>query len=173
MYNGNLCNKFSSIGMAKAALEAVSGFNVFGSEGDHSTVLFVDIDAHSRNRIILTNLLPRESASKVNYFSQTLLEVRNIFRDLIVHSCLLYRGLLSGLTSLKPGTKLSKEFSADFKADMASKDFLEMATKPVLKEIPIDFMNQENLKLSITFICTNYFYVFRNMKESKTSGPCF
>lgn len=55
----------SSIGMAKAALEAVSGFNIFGSEGDHSTVLFVDIDAHSRNRIILTNLLPRESASKV------------------------------------------------------------------------------------------------------------
>ncbi|KAG5446980.1 putative phosphorylase b kinase regulatory subunit beta [Clonorchis sinensis] len=54
----------SSIGMAKAALESVSGLNVYGAEGSHSSTLLMDIDAHSRNRIIMTNLLPRESASK-------------------------------------------------------------------------------------------------------------
>ncbi|VDO07627.1 unnamed protein product [Rodentolepis nana] len=54
----------SSIGMAKAALESVSGFNIFGSDGDHTTVMFADIDAHSRNSSILSTLLPRESASK-------------------------------------------------------------------------------------------------------------
>uniref|UniRef100_A0A5K3EN75 Phosphorylase b kinase regulatory subunit n=2 Tax=Mesocestoides corti TaxID=53468 RepID=A0A5K3EN75_MESCO len=54
----------SSIGMAKAALESVSGFNIFGCEGDHTTVMFADVDAHSRNSSILCTLLPRESASK-------------------------------------------------------------------------------------------------------------
>ncbi|KAF6776859.1 hypothetical protein AHF37_03649 [Paragonimus kellicotti] len=54
----------SSIGMAKAALECIAGLNVYGAEGSHSSILLMDIDAHSRNRIILSNLLPRESASK-------------------------------------------------------------------------------------------------------------
>ncbi|KAH8852791.1 putative phosphorylase b kinase regulatory subunit beta [Schistosoma japonicum] len=54
----------SSICMAKAALESVAGFNIYGREGGHSSILFMDADAHSRNRIIMTNLLPRESASK-------------------------------------------------------------------------------------------------------------
>ncbi|VDP38247.1 unnamed protein product [Schistosoma mattheei] len=53
-----------SICMAKAALESVAGFNIYGYEGGHSSILFMDADAHSRNRIIMTNLLPRESASK-------------------------------------------------------------------------------------------------------------
>ena len=51
--------------MAKAALESVSGFNIFGIDGDHTTVMFADVDAHSRNSSILSTLLPRESASKV------------------------------------------------------------------------------------------------------------
>ncbi|CAH8476949.1 unnamed protein product [Heterobilharzia americana] len=54
----------SSICMAKAALESIAGFNIYGSEGGHSSILFMDADAHSRNRLIMTNLLPRESASK-------------------------------------------------------------------------------------------------------------
>uniref|UniRef100_A0A0X3PN91 Phosphorylase b kinase regulatory subunit n=1 Tax=Schistocephalus solidus TaxID=70667 RepID=A0A0X3PN91_SCHSO len=54
----------SSIGMAKAAMESLSGFNLFGVEGDHSTVIFTEGDAHSRNSMILDTLLPRESASK-------------------------------------------------------------------------------------------------------------
>ena len=55
----------SSIGMAKAALEAVNGFNVFGERGSNYSVIYVDIDAHNRNRSIFETLLPRESNTKL------------------------------------------------------------------------------------------------------------
>ncbi|XP_030831590.1 phosphorylase b kinase regulatory subunit beta [Strongylocentrotus purpuratus] len=54
----------SSIGMAKAALEASNGFNLFGKEGTSWSILYVDPDAHARNRTTLESLLPRESSSK-------------------------------------------------------------------------------------------------------------
>ena len=54
----------SSIGFAKAALEAVNGINLFGDRGANWSVAYVDIDAHNRNRSIFETLLPRESASK-------------------------------------------------------------------------------------------------------------
>ena len=57
---------FSSIGMAKAALESVNGVNLFGERGTSWSVIFIDIDAHYRNRTTFDTLLPRESASKVN-----------------------------------------------------------------------------------------------------------
>ncbi len=57
---------YSSIGMAKAALEALNGFNLFGREGASWSVLYADPDAHGRNRTILESLLPRESSSKVS-----------------------------------------------------------------------------------------------------------
>ncbi|KNC69665.1 hypothetical protein SARC_17821, partial [Sphaeroforma arctica JP610] len=49
--------------MAKAALEAVSGMNVFGLtlQGSGGFV-YVDPDALNRNRAIFTSMLPRESA---------------------------------------------------------------------------------------------------------------
>ena len=50
--------------MAKAALEAINGFNLFGESGASWSVIYVDIDAHNRNRSIFETLLPRESASK-------------------------------------------------------------------------------------------------------------
>ena len=50
--------------MAKAALEAINGFNLFGSKGASWSVTYVDIDAHNRNRSIFETLLPRESDSK-------------------------------------------------------------------------------------------------------------
>lgn len=56
---------FSSIGMAKAALEAINGCNLFGEKGSSVSVIYVDIDAHNRNRSIFETLLPRESSSKV------------------------------------------------------------------------------------------------------------
>lgn len=55
----------SSIGMAKAALEAINGCNLFGEKGVSWSVVYVDIDAHNRNRSIFETLLPRESSSKV------------------------------------------------------------------------------------------------------------
>ncbi|XP_076338400.1 putative phosphorylase b kinase regulatory subunit beta isoform X3 [Tachypleus tridentatus] len=54
----------SSIGTAKSALEAINGCNLFGDKGASWSVIYVDIDAHSRNRSIFETLLPRESSSK-------------------------------------------------------------------------------------------------------------
>ncbi|XP_069649699.1 phosphorylase b kinase regulatory subunit beta isoform X6 [Haliaeetus albicilla] len=53
----------SSVGVAKAALEAINGFNLFGNQGCSWSVIFVDFDAHNRNRQTLYSLLPRESRS--------------------------------------------------------------------------------------------------------------
>ncbi len=54
----------SSIGMAKAALEALSGFNLFGKEGGQASIVHVISDDIARTRITLESLLPRESISK-------------------------------------------------------------------------------------------------------------
>ncbi|WNB75336.1 glycoside hydrolase family 15 protein [Methylomonas koyamae] len=54
----------SSIGMAKAALEAMSGFNLFGKDGGQTAVIHVISDDIARSRITLESLLPRESISK-------------------------------------------------------------------------------------------------------------
>ena len=55
----------SSIGLAKAALESINGENLFGGQGASWSVIYVDIDAHNRNRTIFDTILPRESNSKV------------------------------------------------------------------------------------------------------------
>lgn len=54
----------SSVGMAKAALEALAGFNVFGPEGGQDGIVHVVPDEIARARITLASLLPRESDSK-------------------------------------------------------------------------------------------------------------
>jgi phosphorylase kinase alpha/beta subunit len=54
----------SSIGMAKAALEAMNGFNLFGMDGDQASVIHVLPDEIARTRSTLESLLPRESGSK-------------------------------------------------------------------------------------------------------------
>lgn len=51
--------------MAKSALEAINGCNLFGEKGASWSVIYVDIDAHNRNRSIFETMLPRESSSKV------------------------------------------------------------------------------------------------------------
>tara|TARA_B100002051_G_scaffold272102_1_gene308111 strand:- start:1378 stop:4578 length:3201 start_codon:yes stop_codon:yes gene_type:complete len=54
----------SSIGMAKAALEALEGLDLFGPHGDGSVRLLIPQGAIVRLRRALVSLLPRESASK-------------------------------------------------------------------------------------------------------------
>ncbi|VDM53551.1 unnamed protein product [Angiostrongylus costaricensis] len=54
----------SSIGMVKAALEAINGFNLYGRTGNSASVIYVDIDGHNRNRTTFETILPRESNSK-------------------------------------------------------------------------------------------------------------
>ena len=54
----------SSLGMAKAALEAMAGCNLFGKDGGQTSVIHVISDDIARTRIALESLLPRESISK-------------------------------------------------------------------------------------------------------------
>ncbi|XP_052004969.1 phosphorylase b kinase regulatory subunit beta isoform X1 [Xyrauchen texanus] len=61
--NGSTELHSSSVGLAKAALEAINGFNLFGNQGCSWSVIFVDLDAHNRNRQTMCSLLPRESRS--------------------------------------------------------------------------------------------------------------
>ncbi|HMW29168.1 glycoside hydrolase family 15 protein [Plasticicumulans sp.] len=54
----------SSVGMAKAALEALRGFDLFGAEGGPASVIHVSSDDIARMRNLLEATLPRESRSK-------------------------------------------------------------------------------------------------------------
>ncbi|MBG1267723.1 glycoside hydrolase family 15 protein [Nostoc sp. WHI] len=54
----------SSVGMAKAALEAINGLDLFGVRGSQASVIHVLPDEIARARITLESLLPRESGSK-------------------------------------------------------------------------------------------------------------
>lgn len=62
--HGNTEINGSSVGMAKAALEALDGFNLFGEiVGDEAVIHVVSSDI-ARSRFTLQGLLPRESNSK-------------------------------------------------------------------------------------------------------------
>ncbi|NBC49111.1 MAG: glycosyl hydrolase family 15 [Gammaproteobacteria bacterium] len=54
----------SSVGMAKAALEALNGFNLFGPGGGQASVVHLAPDDVARARITLESSLPSESLSK-------------------------------------------------------------------------------------------------------------
>lgn len=54
----------SSVGMAKAALEAIAGFNLFGNTLSKEAVIHVIPSDIARSRFTLKELLPRESSSK-------------------------------------------------------------------------------------------------------------
>ena len=54
----------SSLGMVLAALQAVNGFDLFGSDGDDRSRIFVLADDIARTEMTLNALLPRESGSK-------------------------------------------------------------------------------------------------------------
>ncbi|HKO91474.1 MAG TPA: glycoside hydrolase family 15 protein, partial [Polyangiaceae bacterium] len=54
----------SSVGMAKAALEALSSFNLFGSRGSQDSVLHVVPDNIAQANETLLSILPRESNTK-------------------------------------------------------------------------------------------------------------
>ncbi len=54
----------SSVGMAKAALEAMSGFNLYGNVASQEALIHVVPSDIARSRLTLQGLLPRESNSK-------------------------------------------------------------------------------------------------------------
>ena len=49
----------SSISFCKSALESINGFDLFAEDAGATGVIYVDADAHSRNRIVLGHFLPR------------------------------------------------------------------------------------------------------------------
>jgi phosphorylase kinase alpha/beta subunit len=54
----------SSVALAKAALEALDGFDLYGAQGSQRSVVHVVSDDVARARVVLEAMLPRESASK-------------------------------------------------------------------------------------------------------------
>ncbi len=54
----------SSVGMAKAAMEAMDGFNLFGNAASQEAMIHVIPSDVARSRFTLLGLLPRESSSK-------------------------------------------------------------------------------------------------------------
>lgn len=100
----------SSIGMAKAALEAINGCNLFGEKGASWSVIFVDIDAHNRNRSIFETLLPRESTSK-NVDISLLSTIS--FPAFATHDQLLYSKTKSQIISSLEGKHGFKRFHHD------------------------------------------------------------
>lgn len=62
--NGKTEINASSLGMAKAALQALDGFNLFGKNASPRAIVHTVADAISMARATLSSLLPRESLSK-------------------------------------------------------------------------------------------------------------
>ncbi|MEL0637161.1 glycoside hydrolase family 15 protein [Marinomonas sp. TI.3.20] len=62
--NGKAEINASSVGMAKAAMEALDGLNLFGEDGPEWSVIHSFADAVARAGSVLQSLLPKESRSK-------------------------------------------------------------------------------------------------------------
>lgn len=62
--NGKAEINASSVGMAKAAMEALDGLNLFGEQGPEWAVMHSFADAVARAGSVLQSLLPKESRSK-------------------------------------------------------------------------------------------------------------
>ncbi|MBR7889824.1 glycoside hydrolase family 15 protein [Marinomonas sp. A79] len=62
--NGKAEINASSVGMAKAAMEAMDGLNLFGDQGPEWAVVHSFADAVARAGSVLQSLLPKESRSK-------------------------------------------------------------------------------------------------------------
>ncbi|XP_066258563.1 probable phosphorylase b kinase regulatory subunit beta isoform X1 [Euwallacea similis] len=100
----------SSIGLAKAALEAINGCNLFGEKGASWSVVYVDIDAHNRNRSIFETLLPRESCSKE--VDSALLPTIT-FPAFATHEELLYQQTKDNIVNCLKGAYGFKRFTRD------------------------------------------------------------
>ena len=100
----------SSIGMAKAALESINGFNLFGESGASWSVIYVDIDAHNRNRSIFETILPRESGSKE---CDAALLSSITFPAFATHDEALYKKTKANIVNTLQGNWGFKRFSRD------------------------------------------------------------
>ncbi|XP_003397457.1 probable phosphorylase b kinase regulatory subunit beta isoform X1 [Bombus terrestris] len=110
----------SSIGIAKSALEAINGCNLFGEKGASWSVIYVDIDAHNRNRSIFETMLPRESSSKS---VDTALLPTISFPAFATHEEVLYNETKANIIRRLKGNYGFKRFGRDgYKTVIESKD---------------------------------------------------
>ncbi|XP_015430150.1 PREDICTED: probable phosphorylase b kinase regulatory subunit beta [Dufourea novaeangliae] len=110
----------SSIGIAKSALEAINGCNLFGEKGASWSVVYVDIDAHNRNRSIFETMLPRESSSKS--VDAALLPTIS-FPAFATHEEVLYNETKTNIVGRLKGNYGFKRFGRDgYKTILESKD---------------------------------------------------
>jgi phosphorylase kinase alpha/beta subunit len=100
----------SSVGMAKAALEALSGFNLFGGRGSQESVLHVVPDNIAQANITLLSMLPRESTTKET--DAALLSVIG-FPAFAVHDTALVERVRSELVAKLQGRYGLKRFLRD------------------------------------------------------------
>uniref|UniRef100_A0A646QCY3 Phosphorylase b kinase regulatory subunit n=1 Tax=Hemiscolopendra marginata TaxID=943146 RepID=A0A646QCY3_9MYRI len=109
----------SSIGMAKAALEAMDELDLFGARGGSASVIHVLADESQKCQAILESMLPRESNSKevdasllsvISYpaFAVTNIELIKLTRDTIVEKL---QGRYGCKRFLRDGYKTAKEDS--------------------------------------------------------------
>ncbi|XP_053979168.1 probable phosphorylase b kinase regulatory subunit beta isoform X1 [Hylaeus volcanicus] len=110
----------SSIGIAKSALEAINGCNLFGEKGASWSVIYVDIDAHNRNRSIFETMLPRESSSKS---VDTALLATISFPAFATHEEVLYNETKANIVRRLKGNYGFKRFGRDgYKTVLENKD---------------------------------------------------
>lgn len=100
----------SSVGMAKAALEALAGFNLFGPRGSQESVLHVVPDNIAQANLTLLSILPRESNTKET--DAALLSVIG-YPAFAVHDSALVERVRADVVSLLAGRYGLKRFLRD------------------------------------------------------------
>ena len=100
----------SSVGMAKAALEALAGFNLYGPRGSQESVLHVVPDNIAQANLTLVSILPRESNTKET--DAALLSVIG-YPAFAVHDAALVERVRADVVSLLAGRYGLKRFLRD------------------------------------------------------------
>lgn len=138
--------------MAKAALEAINGCNLFGEKGSSVSVIYVDIDAHNRNRSIFETLLPRESSSKVNIVVSVYIPRRAFYCGNMFYRIRMHLFYLPSLGHVFPRTMtcsitaLNPKLSDGLEATTDSNAFSEMAMGQSWKILIVVFITKAKLE---------------------------
>ncbi|KAH0952753.1 hypothetical protein HN011_010888 [Eciton burchellii] len=189
----------SSIGIAKSALEAINGCNLFGEKGASWSVIYVDIDAHNRNRSIFETMLPRESSSK-SVDAALLLTIS--FPAFATHEEMLYNETKTNIVHRLKGNYGFKRFGRDgYKTVLEDKQrryyrpgeikgfdsiesewplfYIFMIIDGVFKSLPEQVEEYQNLLKARVYKDLNgdpvipmYYYVPMENLETERNEPC-
>ncbi|KAI4500038.1 hypothetical protein M0802_004908 [Mischocyttarus mexicanus] len=172
----------SSIGIAKSALEAINGCNLFGEKGASWSVIYVDIDAHNRNRSIFETMLPRESSSKS--VDAALLPTIS-FPAFATHEEVLYNQTKSNIICRLRGNYGFKRFGRDgYKTEFDNVEcewplfYIFMIIDGVFKTLPEQVEEYQNLLKARIYkdlhgdpVIPMYYYVPEENLENERNDP--